>query len=450
MSNKTRRGLASWLTSTRTPVFVLDERRVVLVFNQGCELLTQWNSADVIGKVCHFQSEPNPELIESVTSALCPPQEVVNEEVLIRRTVFTRRDLRIVERQIHYFPLLPNSEEGRSHLLGIILPCSEAIEFEPDLHLQVSRHLAANHVKYGIKRLVTLSPAMQRVASQINIANKLKETVHIAAEPGSGREHVARMIHYSGLQSSSRFVPVRCQTGSHYELEQLLTRIADPLTDHEIGTVYLEDIQSLPGNLQPLVLQLVLSGRYRVISSSIAGLDGVADQLIGRELRNLLTSIAIQIPPLRSRGEDVPLLAQQILEEGNTPTAPLRAEFAPAVLKAFQKYVWPGNVEELERVILKARQTATGTVIEMSDLPFEFLASAENRTVRPKSPSESLDDQLMALEKRLIQQAMLESRENKSAAAERLGIPRAKLYRRMEQLGLIVSDDDILGDDGVE
>src|SRR5262245_44083299 len=75
-SSRTRRGLQRWLSATTTPVFLLDARRVVLFFNQGCEQLTGWAAADVIGRTCEYRTEAAPERAESITGRLCPPLEV--------------------------------------------------------------------------------------------------------------------------------------------------------------------------------------------------------------------------------------------------------------------------------------------------------------------------------------------------------------------------------------
>lgn len=86
MSPRSRRvrGLATWLTQAREPIFVLDNRRAVLFFNHGCEELTGWTAADVIGQICDYVSEPDPQQIEHLTGGLCPPPEVLDGVPAVR------------------------------------------------------------------------------------------------------------------------------------------------------------------------------------------------------------------------------------------------------------------------------------------------------------------------------------------------------------------------------
>lgn len=437
MAQKARRGLATWLTAGTTPVFVLDERRVILVFNSGCEALSQWTAAEVIGKTCDFQHDPNPERVTSLTGALCPPGELKPGQTASRRVLIPRKDGTRLEREIAFFPLGDGDESGTQHTLGMITECRAEAPLPESPHLEISRHTAHLFVRYGLDRLVATTPAMQRVAAQIEVACKHPVSVHVRGERGSGREHIARLIHYSSPQRARRFVPVRCETASHHELNQILQRLSDS-PPQEVGTVYLDEVTVLPGDLQPLVLSLCRTPGRRWISSSTEGLDGVAEEAFQPGLAAQLTALTMTLPPLRDRIGDLPLLAQQLLEECNAGQEHQHTEFATGVLRLFQQYAWPGNIDELSRVVLKACQKSTTPVIETTDLPAEFAASLQARAIRPLSYTIPLDEQLAQFERTCILDAMKESRGNKSLAAEKLGIPRAKLYRRLEQLGLEV------------
>lgn len=443
MSLRTRRGLATWLMSSRTPLFVLDDRRVVLVFNLGCEEFTQWSAADVIGKACIFQNDPNPERVASLTGALCPPDHIDPETCLRRRALFHRRDGSVLERDIYYFPLQSDGEQAAPHLLGIITACADSPALAVSPHLDVARHTAELYAKYQVDRLITNTPAMQRVAAQIDLARSHPASVHLVGERGSGREHVARLIHYAGTQRTQRFVPIRCATASHFELNRILRRLVETAPpDDDVGTVYLDDVTLLPGDLQPLVLAGCARTGRRWISSSQQSLDKIPEEAFQPDLLARLTALPITIPPLRARSADLPLLAQQLLEECNTGRTRQHTEFAPAVLRLFQQHAWPGNVDELSQVVSKACERSSTTVIEVADLPLEFIASLQARSIRPLPHAVSLDEQLAEFARTRILTALKETRGNKSMAADQLGIPRAKLYRRMEQLGLVEFPDD--------
>ncbi|WP_437227038.1 helix-turn-helix domain-containing protein [Planctomicrobium sp. SH661] len=436
MPQKTRRGLATWLTSTQTPLFVLDERRMVLVFNRGCEEFSQWSAGEVIGKICTFETEADPQRIGSLTGAICPPPDLGPGQFTRKRSLFHRKDGTVVERDIHFFPL-PSSEAPTTyHVLGIITDPVESPAQTDSPHLEISRHTAELYVKYGVDRLVARSPAMERVAAQIELARCRLASVHLRGERGSGREHVARLIHYSGDQRQTRFVPLRCATASHFELFRTLQRLGEPGSNDFVGTVYLDDVTSLPGDLQPLVLEQLHIPHRRWVSSSALGLEGIAEEAFHPGLLSKLTAFTITVPPLRARLEDLPLLAQQILEECNSGSPLQHTGFSPAALRLLLQHTWPGNVDELSQVVQKACERSQTAVIEVSDLPVEFTAGLQSRSIRPLPHAVSLDEQVAQFERTRIMAAMKESRGNKTLAAEKLGIPRAKLYRRMEQLGL--------------
>lgn len=441
MSQRIRRGLATWLTSSRTPIFVLDDRRVILVFNAGCEELTQWTAAELIGQTCLFQNDPNPDRVSCLTGTLCPPEGLQPGQVLSRPVMIQRKDGTTLERDLHFFSLDSREEQGTQHLLGIMTERSQLPPLKVDSHLQIGRHTAELYRRYGVDRLVATTPAMQRVAAQIEIARKHLTTVHLYGEKGTGREHAARLIHYSSPQRAKRFIPIRCETASHFELTQILQRLAEGI-EGDVGTVYLDEITLLPGDLQSVVLALCEQSGRRWISSSTVKLDEVAEEAFHPILIARLTALTIAIPPLRDRLTDIPLLAQQLLEECNTARSRQYHEFTPAVLRLFQQHAWPGNVDELAQVIAKACERSASAVVDVEALPMEFEAHLQSRAIRPLSYLVPLDEQLAQFERACIVEALKDSRGNKSLAAEKLGIPRAKLYRRLEQLGLSTEATD--------
>lgn len=438
MPPRSRRGLISWLMSSKTPVFLLDDRHVVLVFNRGCEELTQWTAADVIGKACQFQTVPNPDLIGALTGILCPPVRPAPGEWVRRQVHLQRKDGTAVEKEIHYFLLEPEGEGEGSHVLGIIADCAppgESVSFGSSLN--VARHTGWLYSKYRIDRIVAVTPAMQRVAAQIDLARHHTANVHLSGEKGVGKEHIARLIHYGSELRSTRFVPIRCATASHYEILMMFDRLGDSSASHEVGTVYLDSVTDLPGDLQRILMERLVHLPVRWISSSLTGLDGLTEEEFSSPLAAQLTALTIRVPPLRSRGEDIPLLAQQLLEECNSGGGEQHTEFSPNVIRQFLKYPWPGNIDELSQVVQEACRRATSSVIDVADLPLQFTAGVQFREVRPPKRIVSLDEHLMSVERDLIVRALHSSRGNKAQAAEILGIPRAKLYRRLEALGLV-------------
>lgn len=441
MTHRPRRGLATWLTGSHTPLFVLDERNVVLVFNQGCEQLTGWAAAEVIGKVCVFRSDGNVDRVESLTGALAPPRSVHEGNPARSRVMIGTPGGETQERDVHFFPLMDDGQV--KHVLGLITsPDPDPSPQTAGLRLDAARHLSHLYAKYGVDRLVARSPRMQRVASQVTLARQSTLPVHLVGEKGTGREHIARLIHYAGEQRARRFVPLRCRQSSPYELERTLAVLAELPVESLPGALYLEDVDQLPGTLQPLLLRQLALPQVRWYSSSVAGLPpaGEGDFLI--DLESQLTPLTIVLPPLRERQEDIPFLAQQLLEESNTDHERQWEGFSPAVERLFLQYGWPGNVDELSAVIHRALRKSVRSTIDEEDLPYDFAAGRAAEELRPRPELPGLDAELEACERKRILAALAAAGGNKSAAADSLKIPRARLYRRLEALGLESGESD--------
>jgi transcriptional regulator with PAS, ATPase and Fis domain len=427
--------LSAWLITSETPLFVLNEQQVVVVFNRGCELLTQWPAEEVIGKACSRQVQPNPAVVESVTHLLCPPAGIRSGEPARQRLVLLRRDGTTIEREIHFFLLGGGEDREQQHVMGIMTATLEPLQ-PASASLDLRRHLAELFRKYRIDRLIARSPRMMRVAAQVEIARQTRATVHLTGEPGAGKEHIARLIHHDQENASRRFVPMRCASATHFELNRLFNRLQE-LDDSQLpGTVYLDRVDQLPGDLQTPLLSLMSRRTIRWISSSLQGLEELPAERLSPELRSKLTLLTIAVPPLRERSEDLLLLAQQILEETNVPSGKQLDGFTAAVERAMLQYNWPGNVDEMAQVLHRAGQRSTSHLIDVADLPFEFQAGHAGQSIRPIGGALKLEDQLARFESELIAEALSRARGNKSLAAEQLGIPRAKLYRRMTALGL--------------
>jgi DNA-binding NtrC family response regulator len=177
----------------------------------------------------------------------------------------------------------------------------------------------------------------------------------------------------------------------------------------------------------------------RLIASTGRDLkEAVSEQLLRADFLALVSPLTIAIPPLRERTDDLPLLAQHFLEECNREGDRQVGGFDESVWPLFQRYQWPLNLDELLVVVREVHTQATGTLIHPNELPFRFRSALESQELPPPAepPPLRLDELLTNVETRLITLALERSRNNRSKAAELLGIHRARLLRRIEQLGL--------------
>jgi DNA-binding NtrC family response regulator len=152
------------------------------------------------------------------------------------------------------------------------------------------------------------------------------------------------------------------------------------------------------------------------------------------DLAHLLSTLVIELPPLAERAEDVPLLAQQLLEQTNAKGGRQLAGFTPEALDLLAAYHWPGDVDELAEVVRAARENSAAGLIGVAELP-QRLHLAAQAAAYPQKEAETivLDTLLAEIETELIRRALEQAKGNKSRAAELLGVTRARLHRRLAQ-----------------
>ncbi|MCA9088039.1 MAG: sigma 54-interacting transcriptional regulator [Planctomycetaceae bacterium] len=446
-----KRGLAVWMTSTSLPVFVLDERRVVLVFNRGCEEWTGWEAADVIGKTCELIAEVDPQRVETVTGLLAPPPEVYAGQSCAVAVPLLDRQGQLRDGVVHFFPLGTTPGDDRYRVLGVVTPGASSLEsptFEKDLsaatHSRLAEALRANQQRYSAP-FVGHGPAMQRVLARVGLAQQSQVSVHLHGATGTGKEFLSRQIHYRTAQRSRPFVPVDCRL-THAELQRVLERafeFRDP--EFQPGALCLKHVEALPRDLQVWLRdELRQEGAHpRMYSTSTVGLDvEVRDDRFDADLAVLLTTLTLDLPTLSDRREDIVLLAQQMLESFNRRQARQVAGFAADVQQAFKRYHWPGHLRELEDVVHAAWRRSENSQISMQDLPWTFQAHLDASVVPPVAQFPDLDEYLASMERGLLEDVMRAADGNKTLASTWLNIPRPKLYRRLVALGLLSTDKD--------
>jgi DNA-binding NtrC family response regulator len=150
-----------------------------------------------------------------------------------------------------------------------------------------------------------------------------------------------------------------------------------------------------------------------------------------------LSTLTIALPPLRSRASDIPLLAQFFLEECNAEGKRQLAGFSPPALDELVAYEWPENVAELAQVVREACTRAAGFQVQPADLPNQIHLAADAVAHATEQPQPiQLDDYLAGIERELIERALRQAKGNKTRAADLLGVNRARLLRRLAQLGM--------------
>ena len=306
--------------------------------------------------------------------------------------------------------------------------------------------------------LATLEPAMQKVLDLAFKAAVTPATILLSGESGTGKTVLARAIHANSPQKENAFVTVSCPSLSRELLESELFghvkgaftgAIADKggkVARADAGTLFLDEIGELPLEVQPKLLRLLQEKEYervgesktrqanvRVIAATNRNLEkAVQDGRFREDLYYRLNVIAIQMPPLRERLEDVMPIAESYLRFFSGQCGKPLKGFSIEAVRALRHYSWPGNLRELRNVIERAVILAGSDQLDLPDLPEKISRigppPAEGFQIGAKVSLEELDNQHIA---RVIQQtATMEE------AAKVLGIDPATLYRRRKKMML--------------
>ena len=308
------------------------------------------------------------------------------------------------------------------------------------------------------KGLLGHSPAMQKARDLIKRVARSQAPVHISGESGSGKELAARLIVQSGARHDQPFVAVNCGAipGNLMESEFFGYKKgaftgADKDRDGFFqaahgGTLFLDEVADLPLDMQVKLLRAIQEKRVRKIGGS--GEEAVDVRIISATHRDLaecvrqgkfrqdlyyrLNVIPIQMPALRESREDIPEIAQRILERLR---GDVEVRFSKNALHALQGYSFPGNVRELENIIERALALCMEGVIGEQDLllvPVEH-NQPDNAAISSKYP---LPEYLDRVEKQALLEALEQTGFNRTAAAKLLGLTFRTMRYRMERLGI--------------
>ena len=306
---------------------------------------------------------------------------------------------------------------------------------------------------FGLNRILGKSSAIEKVLDRVRQVADSKASVLIEGESGTGKELVARALHGLSSRKGGPFVAVHCAALSPQLLESELfghekgsftgatERRIGRFEQAQGGTIFLDEVGEIDAATQVKLLRVLgertlerVGGNrlihvdVRLIAATHRSLDRLVQEGKFREdLFFRIRVVQIQIPPLRDRPEDIPILAESFRKEYSLENGKGDLSFAPSSIKLFMNYRWPGNVRELRTAVEHGVVLAKGRTIEPDDLPNSVRRGSEGIQSRVEPSSLRLDQ----IQKNLIDAAMDKSGKNISKAAQALGISRRTLHRKL-------------------
>lgn len=446
---RTQSGIVSWLAETVRPIFVLDHRSRVRFFNRGCIEITGCQPDDIIGKVCEYRTASLESLSERVLHSLTPPAEVFDGQELFTEINFI--DSGGIPRSPHvlYSPLY-DSTGDLTAVMGTMSELRETVSqlspsFSQQLHTELAALVQRYHLSFDQATIIAQSPAMRCVANQIQIARSTTAPVHVRGESGTGKSFISRMIHQLTQSHDRPLLSIQCKklprSDQRHLLKDALTHAGELSAP---GAIFLKDVEHLSLDLQVWLAEMFKlkewPAQYRLFSSTTLQLSQLVEQdRFDKSFYYAISPFTINLPSLTERQEDFNLLCQYFVEQTNQNSSRQLTGLTREVLDEFQQYSWPGNLRELKQVIEEACELSPGPLVTIDHLPFRFQTgkSAQQSLPVRQPVFQPLSTLLEQVEKEEIIRALKTTKGNKAKAAELLGLTRAKLYRRLESLGIL-------------
>lgn len=320
--------------------------------------------------------------------------------------------------------------------------------------------------RFGMDNIIGNDVRMQKTFEVIDSVADTKATVLITGQSGTGKSLIARAIHQRSIRRDAPFVEIACGALPENLLEsELFGHVAGSFTgatgnkigkfqQADGGTIFLDEIGTASPSMQVKLLRVLQEFEFeqvggsetfkvntRVVLATNEDLSqAVEEGSFRQDLYYRINVINLQLPSLRERRGDIPMLAQYFLEKVCDDTGKSVNGFHPEALEALQAYSWPGNVRELQNAIERAVLLGKGELVSVTDLPGNIINGSGRSPVTSVAPDPNrkmtLKEALEGPERQIIYQVLKENNWNRNATADQLGINRTTLYKKMKKLDL--------------
>ncbi|MFP4381265.1 MAG: sigma-54 interaction domain-containing protein [Candidatus Sumerlaeia bacterium] len=429
------------LESISDGVFTVDENWRVMSFNRAAEEITGIPRSEAIGRLCS----------EVFRSSMCETdcalrQTLHSEKPVINRTCY------IIDAEGNRIPISVSTAVLRNEAGELI---GGAETFRDLSEVEALRQELEGRAHMG--ELVSHNPQMQRLFEMAHTVADSDSTVLIEGETGTGKELLARGIHDLGPRSKEPFLALNCGALPDNLLEsELFGYKKGAFTGAEKdkpgrfalagkGTLFLDEIGEVSPAMQVRLLRVLQENVYeplgsirsektqaRIIAATNRDLENMVQQgTFRQDLYYRINIVRMQLPPLRRRKEDIPLLARHFIERFNRLQNRKVQDLSPDAMSLLMAHDWPGNVRELENVIERAFVVCREGLIEIKHLP-ESMRGPEIA----REGGANIESVRRIAERQSILNALERNDFNRQAAARDLGIHKATLYRKIKNLGI--------------
>lgn len=443
-------------------LFTLDEQGTITSWNRSMEKITGYSAADAVGKDCSFLE------CSLCFGNRCP--ENVKKCGVLKYGKTEAKECHVRHKDGHDIAVIKNArlatdEKGR--VLGIVETITDLTELKKVK--KAAEDAQGKLVKaYRFGNIIGKSQIMQHVFEAIRAAANSKATILIQGESGTGKELVAGSIHYNGSKSESPFVIVNCSALSENLLEsELFGHTKGAFTgahkdrmgrfeEAHGGTIFLDEVGELTSYIQVKLLRVLQEREIervgdskrrkidiRVIAASHKNLYDLTQQgKFRKDLFYRLKVFPINVPPLRDRKIDIPLLVNHFIKKGNQRENKSIQGIGNLAMKYLMDYSWPGNIRELENAIEHAFVICSSERIQVNDLPPEIIQRGEGGNIYPvqSEPSGVMVDTDMvhaAKPVRLTRETLVDLLDqcgwNKAEVGRRINRSRTSVWKYMKK-----------------
>jgi transcriptional regulator with PAS, ATPase and Fis domain len=328
---------------------------------------------------------------------------------------------------------------------------------ESKVELYEKELMSLRSSKYTIENIIGQSAVMVELKKLALKASQINAPVLIMGESGTGKELFAHAIHYASERRIYPFIRLNCAAIPKDLLEsELFGYEPGAFTGagakgkpgkfelaHQ-GSIFLDEISDLPLEMQPKLLRVLeekemervggtrmTRSDFRLIAATHANLESLVEQgSFRKDLYYRLNVLPLQVPPLRQRKEDIPLICEHLIQKFQKEEGTKLVFLSPEVMEIFQNYYWPGNVRELANILERILYTMDGDTILPRHLPIILQSMGKES---PKFEETVLKRLREDVEKEILLHTIRMSKDNKNKAARMLGIHRTSLYKKLKK-----------------